>query len=45
MCIRDRIKDEGGTLVYRSFKANVKQFFADFNSGDADVLLLSLIHI
>jgi hypothetical protein len=36
-----QIKDEGGTLVYRSFKANVKQFFADFNSGDADVLLIN----
>jgi hypothetical protein len=36
-----QIKDEGGTLVYRSFKANVKQFFADFNSGEADVLLIN----
>ncbi len=36
-----QIKDEGGVLVYRSFKANVKQFFADFNAGDADVLLIN----
>ncbi|MBK8968607.1 MAG: strawberry notch C-terminal domain-containing protein [Lewinellaceae bacterium] len=36
-----QIKEEGGALVYRNFKANVKQFFADFNSGDADVLLIN----
>ncbi len=36
-----QVKEEGGVLVYRSFKANVKQFFADFNTGDADVLLIN----
>ncbi|MBK8968366.1 MAG: strawberry notch C-terminal domain-containing protein [Lewinellaceae bacterium] len=36
-----QVRDEGGMLIYRSFKANVKQFFADFNAGDADVLLIN----
>lgn len=36
-----QMKEEDGQLVYRTFKADVKRFFAEFNSGDADVLLIN----
>jgi len=38
---KGQMKEEDGQLVYRSFKANVKQFFAEFNSGACDVLLIN----
>lgn len=38
---KGQMKWEDGRLVYRSFKANVKQYFAEFNSGEADVLLIN----
>ena len=36
-----RIRIEDGRAVYRSFKADKKAFFREFNSGEADVLLLN----
>ena len=38
---KGQMRMEDGRLMYRSFKANVKQFFAEFNSGEADVLLIN----
>lgn len=38
---KGQMRFEDGVLVYRTFKANVKQFFAEFNSGAADVLLIN----
>jgi transposase-like protein len=36
-----QIKVEKGQPIYYSFKSNKKQFFKDFNSGNADVLLIN----
>jgi transposase-like protein len=36
-----QIKIEKGQPIYYSFKSNKKQFFKDFNSGNADVLLIN----
>ncbi len=38
---KGQIKIEDGVAVYRSFKANKKEFFRQFNNGTADVLLIN----
>ncbi len=36
-----QLRRDGKDLVYRNYKANKVGFFADFNRGDADVLLIN----
>lgn len=38
---KGQMREEDGRLVYRTFKADVKRSFAEFNSGEADVLLIN----
>lgn len=38
---KGQIRLENGMAIYRSFKADKKRFFREFNNGDADVLLIN----